>query len=73
MSPRAATSADTKQRTGWVRLLAGVVAIACFVLFLMQGHTPPGATGDVFRNNMRHGIDATPLFYTDVESLMPDE
>lgn len=58
---------------GWAKLAAGAVLLVCAVLLLMQGHTPPGPAGEVFRNNLRHDIDATPLFYTDVESLLPNE
>ena len=72
----AATADQRTHRRGltpWVRFLAGVALLAGVVLVLMQGYTPPGPAGQVFRHNLRHGIDATPLFYTDVESLMPDE
>ena len=65
-----------KQRRGlgpWIRFLAGSLLLAGVVLFLMQGYTPPGPAGQVLRNNQRHDIDATPLFYTEVESLVPDE
>ncbi len=57
----------------WVKFLAGALLLAGAVLGLMQGYTPPGPAGEVFRNNLRCGIDATPLFYTEVESLAPDE
>ena len=71
------SSADQHERHGrlaaWVRFLAGATLLACAVLVLMQGYTPPGPAGEVFRNNMRNGIDATPLFYTEVESLVPEE
>ncbi|MHC4773991.1 MAG: hypothetical protein ACYTBR_01845 [Planctomycetota bacterium] len=51
----------------WARFAAGALLLAGAVLALMQGYTPPGAMGEVLRNNLRHGIDATPLFYTDLE------
>jgi hypothetical protein len=44
-----------------------VLLLGGLVLVLMQGYTPPGAMGEVLRNNLRHDIDATPLFYTEVE------
>jgi hypothetical protein len=34
----------------------------------MQGYAPPGPAGEVLRNNLQRRIDATPLFYTGVES-----
>jgi hypothetical protein len=57
----------------WVKFVAGILLLTGVILMLMQGRTPPGTAGEVFRNNLRHGIDATPLFYTEVESLTPDE
>ena len=57
----------------WARLVAGTLLLTFVVLLLMQGYAPPGPAGEVFRNNLQNGIDATPLFYTEVESLMPDE
>jgi len=56
----------------WARLLGGVLLLTAFVLLLMQGYTPPGPAGEVFRNNLNFGIDATPLFYTDLETPLPD-
>lgn len=57
----------------WAKFVAGTLLLTLVVLLLMQGYTPPGPAGEVFRNNLRNRIDATPLFYTEVESLMPDE
>ena len=57
----------------WIRLVAGVLALTAFVLLLMQGYAPPGPAGDVFRNNLEAGIDATPLFYTDLENPPLDD
>jgi hypothetical protein len=62
-----------RRMTPWARFIAGALLLACAVSVLMQGYTPAGPAGDVFRNNLRRGIDATPLFYTEVESLVPDE
>ena len=45
--------------------------LAAAVVLLMPGYTPPGPAGEVFRNNLRHDIDAPPLFYTEVDSLTP--
>ncbi len=53
--------------------MAGTLLLTFVVLLLMQGYAPPGPAGEVFRNNLQNRIDATPLFYTEVESLMPDE
>jgi hypothetical protein len=55
------------------KFVAGTLLLAAAVATLMRGYTPPGPAGEVFRNNLRHDIDATPLFYTEVDSLAPDE
>jgi len=71
------SSADQKDRStdfaAWAKFVAGVLLLAGVVLGLMQGYTPPGPAGEVFRNNLRYGIDATPLFYTELEFCAPDE
>ena len=57
----------------WAKFMVAALLLGGAILTLMQGYTVPGPAGEVFRNNVRHGIDATPLFYTEVESLAPDE
>ncbi len=59
-------------RAAWVKLAIGVLLLACAIIGLGQGYTPPGPAGEVIRNSLRRGVDATPLFYTEVESLMPE-
>ena len=70
-------SADDPRRypglVAGVKFVAGAMLLAAAVVLLMQGYTPPGPAGEVFRNNLRHDIDATPLFYTEVDSLCPGE
>ena len=73
MRDRADRPKDRPRWVAWGKFAAGVLVLLGVVLVLMQGYTPPGAAGEVFRNNQRNGIDATPLFYTDLESLAPDE
>ena len=52
----------------WCKLVAGGLLLAGVVALLMLGYAPPGPAGEVIRNNQQRGIDATPLFYTGVES-----
>lgn len=66
-------SSNHKRQGAWLKLIAGTLLLTSVVILLMQGYAPPGPAGDVFRNNLENRIDATPLFYTEVESLMPDE
>ena len=53
--------------TGWIRLSVGVLLLTGTILILMQGYAPPGPAGAVLRNNLQQGIDATPLFYTELD------
>lgn len=66
-------SDDTREPLAWAKFVAGTMLLTFAVLLLMQGYAPPGPAGDVFRHNLENRIDATPFFYTEVESLMPDE
>ena len=54
-------------RSAWVKLILGSLLLAGAVFGLSRGYTPPGPVGEVFRNNLQNGIDATPLFYTEVD------
>jgi hypothetical protein len=66
-------SVGGSRSSAWARLIAGTLLLTAAVLLLMRGYTLPGPAGEVFRNNLQNGIDATPLFYTEVETLPPDE
>ena len=67
------TNHNSRGPAAWAKLVAGTLLLTFIVLLLMQGYAPPGPAGEVFRNNLRNRIDATPFFYTEVESFMPDE
>ncbi len=56
-------------RARLARLLAGVCLVGGFALFLGSGITPPGMLGEVIRHNRECLIDATPLFYSEVENM----
>lgn len=51
------------------RFLAGLILLALAVWFFASGYTPPGAAGAVLRHNQANDIDASPLFYTEVEHM----
>ncbi len=63
------TSDDTYIR--WFRFFAGLALMLGLALVLGSGVTPPGVLGEGIRHNRERGIDATPLFYSEVEN-MPD-
>jgi hypothetical protein len=67
------TSDSGRRTAALAKFAVGVLLLTGAIVLLMQGYAPPGPAGDVFRNNLQNGIDATPLFYTEVESLMPEE
>ena len=42
---------DDRGPAAWAKLVAGAFLLTFFVILLMQGYTPPGPIGDVFRKN----------------------
>ena len=53
----------------WVRFLIGLTALALFIAFFASGYSPPGVLGEVLRHNQQYDIDASPLFYSEVENM----
>jgi len=53
----------------WIRFLIGVSALSSLVAFFASGYSPPGALGEVLRHNQQYDIDASPLFYSEVENM----
>ena len=53
----------------WLRFFAGVAILAAAAAFFASGYTPPGPAGEVLRHNQACDIDASPLFYTEVENM----
>jgi hypothetical protein len=60
---------STDTATGVLRFFAGLVLMALLVVFFASGYTPPGIAGEVLRHNQEFDIDASPLFYTEVENM----
>jgi hypothetical protein len=52
-----------------IRFLSGTCLFCLIVTFFMSGYTPPGAVGEVVRNNQTNDIDASPYYYSDVENM----
>jgi len=46
-----------------------LVLLALFAGFFISGYTPPGVLGEVLRHNQANHIDASPLFYSEVEHM----
>ena len=53
----------------WTRLGNALLILAIAIVFFSSGWTPPGATGRVLRHNQAADIDASPLFYSEVEHM----
>ena len=58
-----------KLSTKLLRFAVGFLLLVGTCLFFMSGLTPPGAAGEVLRHNQEHQIDASPLFYSEVENM----
>ncbi|UCH85647.1 MAG: hypothetical protein JSW50_08175 [Candidatus Latescibacterota bacterium] len=50
-------------------MFVGLALLGSSVAFFASGITPPGIAGEVLRHNKTRDIDATPLFYTEVEHM----
>jgi len=53
----------------WGRFIIGLALLALAVVFFSSGYTPPGVCGEVLRHNQELSIDASPLFYSEVENM----
>ncbi len=53
----------------WLKFLIGSILIGAMFLFFSSGYYPPGIFGEVLRHNEAMGIDASPLFYSEVENM----
>lgn len=52
-----------------LRFALGSLMLLVLAGFFMSGITPPGAAGEVLRHNRADNIDASPLFYSEVEHM----
>ena len=52
-----------------LRLLIGVLILSGTFWLLAAGPCPPGAAGEVIRHNRDHDVQATALFYLDLDRM----
>ncbi|MCP4631718.1 MAG: hypothetical protein GY855_02245 [candidate division Zixibacteria bacterium] len=52
-----------------IKFVSGLILLSLGVIFFSSGLFPPGIAGDVLRHNKACDIDASPLFYTEVENM----
>ena len=69
MTTRADNVRDLPLGRRLLRLAIGLAALGLFIGTIMSGITPPGAAGEVLRHNRAANIDASPLFYSEVEHM----
>jgi hypothetical protein len=53
----------------WAKFGLSLLALLTLALVLSKGLTPPGPLGTVLRHNQKLNLDATPLFYTEIEGF----
>ena len=52
-----------------LRFGAALVLLAAAFAFLASGPRPPGMAGEIIERNLRHDVQATALFYMDLERM----
>ena len=63
------TPASSWLDRGWVRLCIGVAILAGFFAFLAARPRPPGMAGEIIDHNLGQDIQATALFYMDLDRM----
>jgi hypothetical protein len=53
----------------WFKFVIGLVILVVIIIFFSSGYSPPGVFGEVLRHNQENSIDASPLFYSEVENM----
>ncbi len=71
--PKGLKTKDHRLKTSdisrWIRFFIGLFILGLLFLMLAFGPMPTGVLGWTLRNNRAQNIDASPLFYTDVERM----
>ena len=60
---------NNRQLKDWLKLFTGILLLAIVFAFFSSGLTPPGVFGEVLRHNQKQNIDASPLFYSEVDNM----
>lgn len=59
----------SKRFYDWLKFLGGLTILILMFVFFSSDYTPPGVFGEVLRHNRQNNIDASPLFYSEVENM----
>ena len=54
---------------GWLKFCCGLLLLCALLLLIVQSPLPGGIAGEVVRNNHALQIDASPLFYSEVDGI----
>ena len=68
-SQQSANTFTNRPVNRWIKFFIGLALLCLSVAFFASGVTPPGIAGEVLRHNKAHDIDASPLFYSEVENM----
>jgi len=63
------TDAQLPTRHRWLRFAIGLSLLGGVIILGVAGVTPRGAAGEIIRQDQDSSIDATPLFYSEVENM----
>lgn len=53
----------------WLKFSLGLTILLAVFAFFASGIAPPGICGEVLRHNQLCDIDASPLFYSEIENM----
>ena len=59
--------------SGFIKLCCGALMVLSLLLAVIYLPVPDGIVGEVIRNNLDKQIDASPLFYSEVDSIFEME
>ena len=55
--------------SGWFKFCLGLILVVGLMVVIVHLPVPEGFGGEVIRNNLENDIDASPLFYTEVDNI----
>ena len=73
MRPKVNTPRSRRLAHRWLRFLIGLCLFALFFGFLCTAPRPPGLAGKLILRNLDHDVQATALFYSDLECMLQIE
>ena len=57
------------QEHRWLRFIVGLALLSGFFAFLTTSPRPPGIAGEIIDRNLSQDIEATALFYADLDRM----